>query len=202
MFHKVVFMIPFVEWESHIKKEVNYKQRCEQKRALFTEQIKSISLDRLVYINETGIDNNLSKMRGWALKGIKSFTEALGFRTKRITSISGYCYGNKELVAPMEYEGYTNSEIFLSWIKLALCKELKPDQVVIMDNASFHKSALVKKLIESVGCTLIYLPLYSPDLNLIEHIWANLKRYIRANHSRQDNLSLAIEQSVAQLFMG
>jgi transposase len=36
-----------------------------------------------------------------------------------------------------------------------LCKELKPNQVVIMDNASFHKSNKVKELIESVGCKLI-----------------------------------------------
>ena len=55
----------------------------------------------------------------------------------------------------------------------------------------------VRELIESVGCRLIYLPPYSPDLNPIEHIWANLKRCIRANANRQNNLSLAIEQSIA-----
>jgi transposase len=201
MSRKVVFTIHFAEWKSHIKKEVNYKQRCEQKRALFTEDIKGISPENLVYIDETGVDNNLSKLRGWALKGFKSFTEALGFRTKRITLIGGYCYGTKELVAPMEYDGYTNSDIFLSWVELALCKELKPNQVVIMDNASFHKSAKVKELIELVGCRLIYLPPYSPDLNPIEHVWANLKRCIRVNDNRQNNLSLAIEQPIAQLFM-
>ena len=162
----------------------------------------NISPENLVYIDETGVDNNLSKLRGWALKGFKSFTEALGFRTKRITLIGGYCYGSKGLVAPMEYDGYTNSEIFLSWVELALCKELNPNQVVIMDNASFHKSAKVRELIEGVGCRLIYLPPYSPDLNPIEHIWANLKRCIRANDNRQNNLSLAIEQSIAQLFIG
>ena len=69
-----------------------------------------------------------------------------------------------------------------------------------MDNASFHKSAKVKELIERVGCRLIYLPLYSPDLNPIEHVWANLKRCIRVNNNRKSNLSLAIEQAIAQLF--
>lgn len=201
MYRKVVFIIPSIEWELHIKKEVNYKQRCEHERSLFTEQIKNISPEHLVYVDEAGIDNNLSILRGWALKGFKSFTEALGFRTKRITLIGGYCYGTKELVAPMEYDGYTNSEIFLSWLELALCKELKPNQVVIMDNASFHKSVRVKELIEQAGCKLIYLPPYSPDLNPIEHVWANLKRCIRINDNCQDNLSLAIEQSIAQLFM-
>ncbi len=202
MYRRVVFIIPLIEWESHIKKEVNYKQRCEQKRSLFVEQIKGIAPDKLVYIDETGIDNNLSKLHGWALRGLKSFTEALGFRTKRITLIGGYCYGTKELIAPFEYVGYTNTDIFLLWIEHCLCKELKPNQVVVMDNASFHKSAKVKALIEQVGCKLIYLPPYSPDLNPIEHVWANLKRFIRKNDNRQDNLSLAIEQSIAQLFIG
>jgi hypothetical protein len=38
------------------------------------------------------------------------------------------------LVAPMEYDGYADSEIFLSWVGLVLCKELKHNQVVIMES--------------------------------------------------------------------
>lgn len=120
MFRKVVSIILLIEWASHIKKEVNYTQRCEQKRALFTEEIKWVSPENLVYIDETGIDNNLSKLRGLAGKGLKSFTEALGFRSKRITLIGGYCYGTKELIAPFEYIGYTNTDIFLTWVEHCL----------------------------------------------------------------------------------
>ncbi len=143
----------------------------------------------------------MSPHRGWAKKGVKSFTEALGFRTKRITLIGGYCYGTKELLAPMEYDGYTNTAVFLAWIEFSLCKALRPNQVVIMDNASFHKSGKVKELIERVGCRLIYLPPYSPDLNPIEHIWANLKRVIRKDTNRENNLSLAIAKAIQGLFL-
>jgi transposase len=187
---------------SHIKKEVKYKKRCEQKRNEFASQITEFDINNLIYIDETGVDNNMSKLRGWAEKGCKSFTEALGFRTKRITLIAGYCYGTKELIAPMEYDGYTNSEVFITWVERLLCKELKPNQVVIMDNASFHKSSKVKDLIESVGGKLIYLPPYSPDLNPIEHVWANLKRLIRVHPNREKNLQLAIDESIGLLFMG
>jgi transposase len=48
-----------------------------------------------------------------------------------------------------------------------------------MDNASFHKSQKTKELIESVGCKVIFLPPYSPDLNPIEKFWANMKRWIK-----------------------
>ena len=61
----------------------------------------------------------------------------------------------------MEYEGYTNTELFLTWVEHALCKELKPNQTVIMDNASFHKSSEVEALIKNRECKLIYLPPYS-----------------------------------------
>ena len=80
-------------------------------------KLANIEINRLVYIDETGVDNNMSKLRGWAEKGCKSFTEALGFRTKRIRLIGGYCYGSKELVAPMEYDGYTNTGVFLTWVE-------------------------------------------------------------------------------------
>jgi len=68
-----------------------------------------------------------------------------------------------------------------------LIKELHPGQVVVMDNASFHKSPKTRELIESVGCRLIFLPPYSPDLNPIEKFWGNMKRWIKDNIHLFDN---------------
>ena len=76
----------------------------------------------------------------------------------------------------MVFNGSCNTELFEAWIEQFLIKELKPGQVVIMDNTSFHKSKKTKSLIESVGCKLVFLPPYSPDLNPIEKFWANMKQ--------------------------
>lgn len=76
----------------------------------------------LVYIDETDVDNNLSKILGWAIKGLQSFTETLGFRTKRVNLIGGHYCGSKKLVAPMAYYGYTNSELFLRWVSYSCTK--------------------------------------------------------------------------------
>ncbi len=48
-----------------------------------------------------------------------------------------------------------------------------------MDNATFHKSEQTKELIKKAGCSLLFLPPYSPDFNPIEQFWANLKSKIR-----------------------
>ncbi len=65
-----------------------------------------------------------------------------------------------------------------------------------MDNATFHKSEKTKNLIENGGCMILFLPPYSPDLNLIETFWANLKQKIKTllfNHSI--SLQYAIDQA-------
>ncbi len=80
----------------------------------------------------------------------------------------------------MVFNGSCNTKFFETWTEECLIKELKPGQVVIMDNASFHKSEKIRELIESVGCELIFLPPYSPDFNPIEKFWANMKRWIRS----------------------
>jgi transposase len=56
---------------------------------------------------------------------------------------------------------------------------LKPGMVVIIDNASFHKSKKIIELIEKAKCRLIFLPPYSPDFNPIEHHWNAVKNAIR-----------------------
>ena len=79
----------------------------------------------------------------------------------------------------MIFQGSCNAELFMAWVQEQLVPSLKKGQVVVMDNASFHKSLRIREVIEQAGCRLIYLPPYSPDLNLIEIFWANMKKWIK-----------------------
>jgi transposase len=72
---------------------------------------------------------------------------------------------NNKLIVPFVFNGTCNTELFNNWVEKFLIKELKAGQVVVLDNASFHKSKKTKELIESVGCKVIFLPPYLPDLN-------------------------------------
>lgn len=98
---------------------------------------------------------------------------------------------SERILAPFCYRGTCNTDLFNLWLKDFLIPELKPGQVVIMDNAAFHKSQETKRLIEEAGCRIVFLPPYSPDLNPIELFWANLKRKVRGLLEKTKGITLA-----------
>jgi len=85
------------------------------------------------------------------------------------------------LFATQAYEHTINKAVFVDWIQTRLLPWLKKGMVVVMDNAPWHKGRDIKEMIESTGAKLLMLPPYSPDLNPIEHAWANLKAAIKKN---------------------
>lgn len=166
-------------------------EASEEKRKRYQEAIKEISPKELVYIDESGIDIAICKDRGWGKKSEKLVGKKSGKYYQRTNIIAGYV--NRHPIAPMVFNGSCNTELFENWVEQFLIKELKAGQVVIMDNASFHRSQNTKDLIESVGCRVIFLPPYSPDLNPIEKFWANMKRWIKDKISDFDKLYDALD---------
>ena len=145
-----------------------------------------------MYIDESGIEMSICKDRGWGKKSKKLVGKKSGKYYRRTNIIAGYV--NKKSIAPMVFNDSCTTELFNSWVKHFLIKELVAGQFVIMDNASFHKSQRTRELIESVGCKIIFLPPYSPDLNPIEKFWANMKRWIKDRISDYTQLYDAIRQ--------
>ena len=68
-----------------------------------------------------------------------------------------------------------DADMFNLWLKHVLIPKLPPASVIVMDNATFHKRSDTKVMIDCAGHTIEYLPPYSPDLNPIEHKWAQAK---------------------------
>ncbi|EKM88752.1 transposase, partial [Francisella tularensis] len=121
----------------------------------------------------------LSILRGWSLIGEPSYGEVLAYQTQRRSIVAGYNYADKKIIAPLEYSGYTNTEIFNQWFEEHLCPSLKPKTTIVMDNASFHKSSKLIEIANKFDVQILYLPPYSPDLNPIEKVWANFKKIFR-----------------------
>jgi transposase len=59
-----------------------------------------------------------------------------------------------------------------------------PHSVLVVDNASIHKVAGIRELVEERGMRLLYLPAYSPDLNPIELAFSTIKAWLRLNRDR------------------
>ena len=78
--------------------------------------------------------------------------------------------------APLLLEGTCNAELFNRRLENELCPLLNEKHIVVMDNVPFHQGVKTRELIESKGATLLFLPPYSPDLNLIENDFATIKK--------------------------
>ena len=94
----------------------------------------------------------------------------------------------------MVLDGPMNGEAFLAYVEQALVPELRPRDLVIMDNLPAHKVAGVSQAIEATGAILLYLPPYSPDFNPIENAFAKLKAHVRKAAARTVE---ALEAAVA-----
>lgn len=128
----------------------------------------------MIYIDETGFAPSTCRDYGWAKKGLRvRGMQQANLRPR--TSLVG-AYWNKQLIAPMLFEGSCNAELFNDWLEHQLLPSLLVGSVLVMDNATFHKTERTYRLIEDAGCELLFLSPYSPDLNPIEKLWANIKR--------------------------
>lgn len=159
-----------------------YQERDEVKRQEFQEQLSQFEDEQLVWVDECGLNRDLQRLYGRCPRHKRLYDEQSGKRfIARTSLIAAYAEGN--LFAPLRFEGYTDTQVFNLWLEECLLPELQANQVIILDNATFHKSAKTQELINSVGCQVLFLPPYSPDLNKIEPQWANLKQGIRANQN-------------------
>ncbi len=88
------------------------------------------------------------------------------------------------LAAPCVLDGPINGQAFVAWVEQMLAPELRPGDIVVMDNLGSHKVHGVRQAVEAAGATLRYLPPYSPDMNPIEQVFAKLKGLLRRTAAR------------------
>lgn len=69
---------------------------------------------------------------------------------------------NGRLEEPLLFEGTCDTKVFNAWLQTRLCPRLRSENLVIMDNAAFHKSPETARLIEQPGATLLFLAPEAP----------------------------------------
>lgn len=173
------------------KKTYGYRERDAAKRDRFRAQLAAIPASQRVYVDESGMDERDDYGYGWCERGKRFEAFKTGRRTGRINMIAAYC--ERQLSAAFTVDGACNRVVFETWLETCLLPTLQPGQVVILDNATFHHGGRIAQLLASVGCCLLYLPPYSPDLNRIEKCWAWLKSRIRKRLAHSATLRQAME---------
>ena len=168
------------------KKTLVASEQDRPKVARFRDRWKAhqhrISADRLVFLDETWIKTNMTRLRGWFMRGTALVAKVPHGHWKTLTFIGAL--RQDEIVAPCVFDGPINANTFVAWVEQSLVPVLKPGDVVVLDNLGSHKDPRAQRAIRAAGAHLLFLPPYSPDLNPIEMIFAKLKTLFRKADSR------------------
>ena len=168
---------------------MRYSQRDHNKRILYLRELRKIIKERgssnVVYLDESGFSPTTQRNYGWAIRGNKVHGERSGNSRPRTSLIAAK--RGKQMLAPVLFEGSTDSVWFNDWLENHLFKELRPKSTIIMDNAAFHKKKDIREITSKHGHYVLFLPPYSPDFNPIEQDFANIKK-IRAYDNKNSNL--------------
>jgi len=174
-----------------LKKEPFYKERDDEERRKFDVELSKIPKKTSVtYVDESGVQKEMRRTHGRAKKGVKLYVETFGKRSKKTNVIGGYCNG--KIIAQTTYPWNTDTEWFCMWFEHSLIPKLEPKSVIIMDNASFHNKSYLSMIAKAYGHRILWLPVYSPDKNPIEHVWANMKKWLRNYSKFYNSIRLAI----------
>jgi len=145
----------------------------EEKRKDYLKQLKSLINNPKIdiwYLDETGVEADPRPKRRWAQKG----------KELKVTKNGGHVRMNVTgMVCPRTGDFYAlefthvDTDVFQVFLEQAN-KDIqlnRPKNIIICDNATWHKS----KSLDWGKFEVLYLPPYSPDLNPIERLWLLMK---------------------------
>ncbi|WP_343226923.1 IS630 family transposase [Luteolibacter flavescens] len=137
---------------------------------------------RLVFLDESAAKTNMTRLRGRSPRGKRLHAAAPCGRWKTTTMIGAVRQDGSTTC--MTVEGAVNAEIFRTYIRDILLPELRPGDILVMDNLGSHKDKEALGLLESAGVKVRFLPAYSPDYNPIELMWSKVKALLRKAEAR------------------
>lgn len=163
-------------------------------REAFLTKMPSWAIDKLVFVDEAGINTSMARRYGWS-KEARLFGLKPGPKGRNVTLI-----GALRLTGPvtaMTIDGAADGQVFLAFIEQLLIPKLRPGDIVILDNVSTHKIRAVAAALEAAGIELVFLPPYSPELNPIEECWSKVKGLMRKAAARtRDALDEAVRSAL------
>jgi transposase len=139
----------------------------------FKEKVRTISMDEIVCLDETGFVNRGNAIFGYFPMGR---TPAPSAARKREHISCLMAISSSHVVHYVLQDVAYNADTFLNFLE-ALVPKLHPRvKYILMDNLSFHHNKRVKDFLVSRKLQPLYIPPYSPQFNPIEEVFSQLKR--------------------------
>jgi transposase len=165
----------------------------KQEIALLQQEHKEGKI-RLVFYDESGFSQNPASVYAWLPQNSAVSLPAL---RGNVLTVAGFMQSDNTLMA-YSHQGSTTSELFIAYVDDFLKNSPCPlKTILILDNASFHKSASVKKRMSEWQKQNLYfqfLPPYCSQLNKIETLWHHIKHlWLKTeDYSSRDSLEKAV----------
>jgi transposase len=137
----------------------------------------------LVFVDECGTHTSMTRLRARAPRGERAYGSVPRNRGKNTTLLASMTH---EGMGPsMAVVGSTKKAVFEAYVEEVLAPSLSEGQMVILDNLGAHRGRRVRELVEARGCSLLFLPPYSPDFSPIEEAFSKIKALLRKAKARQ-----------------
>jgi len=136
----------------------------------------------LVFVDECGTHTSMTRLRARAPKGERAYGKVPRNRGRNTTLLASMDHGG--MGPSMAVVGSTTKAVFEAYVERVLAPSLRPGRVVVMDNLGAHRGERVRELVEACGCSLLFLPPYSPDFSPIEEAFSKIKALLRKARAR------------------
>jgi transposase len=180
------------------KKTLIAAERDPWARAAFALQQTTLDATQLVVLDEFGSNLDMQRTHAWAPMGeraVSAVPRNTPVNTTTIAAITHHGMGPAVMVA-----GGVDHLTVIAYLEQVLAPTLRPGQVVLADNLSAYKNDQAQAIIAGCGCTLRYLPAYSPDYSPIELAFAQIKADLRGAAARtREALEAAVATALAQI---
>ncbi|PSN07920.1 IS630 family transposase [filamentous cyanobacterium CCT1] len=171
-------------------------ERVQTLRHDYWDEVRDVSVQDLVFIDESGVNLGLVRLFAWAIQGQRAYG-AQPKRGKNVSIVAGLSLAG--VVASAVILGAFDGLSFEAFVATRLVPNLWLGACVVMDNCYIHKGEEIRHLIEAAGARLVYLPPYSPDFSPIENFWSKVKSILKTLGARSyQALSEAIETAFEQ----
>ena len=164
------------------KKTLAASEQDPEARAAWRQAVIMLDPKKLVFIDEARSHTAMTRTHARAPKGQRAYGSVPRNRGGNLTLLAAL--SNTRIQAEWVIEGSVDGDVFVTWLEHVLLPTLTPGHIVVMDNLRAHYRKEVRRLIEVRGCSLLYLPPYSPDFSPIELAFSKIKGRLKSLAAR------------------